>query len=481
MHANAQIFLNDLTTIRAHLRSVPWVDPNQFPASFFRFVGQQIRESRPCRVVNVFVENRKIAFDHVLRLQVLDADKPESVNQIPAQFVQEVFSLIADPCVQGCKFLSCLASSFGRMFSLKFFEFGFTSFQVLGIVDNFPVRKNGQRFDSNVNTDFFRRYGEGLWLDLITRENSIEVSGFSFDCNRFNLAFDLPVKPDSDLSDILNVKPFAFKPDTVTVRRECNRIKSVFPFKTWEPGCITFLDAPEKGPESFIKTAKNILRRGTIEPCQSFVKASNFFKRVGLVVVVDRLTGLLPAYDSMLKGTVVEKPSGIEQAFKSLFVAFLCPQSVFKRFPHLLTFLRFDVFTNCFIGDMPNTSSVVASAPKGWKTAAKRREFGSHRLTRISLESINDFCNTHSGIMFKKQVNVVRHYLESLNRKPKFFRFLTEKFFKPLGNCTHKHLSPVLGAPNDVKFQAENSPGVFGVSLHSGEYTLAGYLTQQLI
>ena len=119
MHANAQIFLNDLTTIRAHLRSVPWVDPNQFPASFFRFVGQQIRESRPCRVVNVFVENRKIAFDHVLRLQVLDADKPESVNQIPAQFVQEVFSLIADPCVQGCKFLSCLASSFGRMFSLE--------------------------------------------------------------------------------------------------------------------------------------------------------------------------------------------------------------------------------------------------------------------------------------------------------------------------------------------------------------------------
>ena len=182
----------------------------------------------------------------------------------------------------------------------------------------------------------------------------------------------------------------------------------------------------------------------------------------------------------MFKGAVIEKTSGIKQAFQLCFLPFIGPKPVFESFPHLLALLRLDIFANRFIGNMPDAPGVVTSTPKCRKSAFERSKFFSQYPARITFESVDNLRNASRGIMFDKHVNVIRHYFEGMNGKPKFSRFFVKKLLKSFSNFINEYLSPVFGTPDEVKFKAENSPGVFGVSVHIKQYTTARYLSQPL-
>lgn len=467
MHANAQIFWNDLPAAGAALRCAFGVDFDECPTSSFRLVGQKVKEHRPCRIVDVFIENLVFAVDHLFGLQVFDKDRPEPVDYTPAEFVQKVFALVADLGVQAGKLLSGRTSAFFRMLSLKLFEFFFGLFQVLRIVYDFTVGQRGKGLDADVDTDFLSAGRKRLGHNFIAGKGRVEVPVLPLDSNGFDFAFQVPVQLNSDAANILDVELAVLNPDTITVRRERNRVEAVTALEPWESRLvITGFDSPEERLKRFVQASQNVLGSGIVELRNTFVKAADFFKRVGLVVIVDRLVPLVPAENALLKGAVVQKTGRIKEAFQLGFLGLVGEKPVFKCLTHLLAFLGFDVPLNGYFADMSDTASVITTAPKCWQFAAQFPEFLTQDSACVALQPVHDFGYASGRIVFKKQMNVIGHYFKGVNCKLKFRRFFTNQLLKSLRYYFGQHFAAIFRAPNNMQFQTKDGFGISGVSVH---------------
>ena len=114
MNTNTQIFFNDVMTSRAFLSSPAWVYFNQLSTSVFGFVRKKIEELRPCRIVDIFVKNFKIIFNHFFGLEFFNINISKFINYFSTKFMLKIFTLIANFFVQTSKFLfQILTSLFG--------------------------------------------------------------------------------------------------------------------------------------------------------------------------------------------------------------------------------------------------------------------------------------------------------------------------------------------------------------------------------
>jgi len=479
MNPDAQIFFNNFTTSGTGLGGVFGIDFNQRPTGAFCLVRQKIKELCPCRIVYVFVQNFVIAANHLFRLQGFDKDKSEPVDYISAELMQKIFSLIANFSVQAGKILSGFASTLLGMFTLKILKLIFGMFQVFRIIYDFAIRHNGKGFDTDIDSDFIATGRKNLLRNFITGKTSVKMPVLSFDSNGLDLSFKIPVQFDSDASDVLNVKLVIFKLNPIAVGRKGDRIETVSALKSWKSGFITSLYATEKSSKRFVQSPEHILRSGIIKICDSLIKASYFLKRVGLIVIIDRFAPLFPTDNTMFKGAVIEISGRVKKAFKLGFLGLVCKKPIFERFSQSLSLLGFDIFFNRFLRYIPNRSCIIAFAPKGGQSRAKRSKLFSKYPACITLENMRNSCDSPCWIRFNKQMNVIWHYLKPMNYHICFIGFLVQQRFKTFGNFVFKNFPSIFRAPNNMIFKIKNRANIFTVFTHR-LYTIALYIICQL-
>jgi hypothetical protein len=287
MHANTQIFWNDLTARRALLSCASRVDFDQSPTGPFCLVGQEIKEHRPCRIVDVSVEDSVVAVDHLFGLQVFDKNRTESIYYIPAELMQKVFALIADFGMKSGKILSGLAGALFGMFTLKIFELFFGLFQVLRVVYDIAVGHRGKDLDADINSYLIGAWWQGFWRDIIAGESGVEMPVLTLDCNGLDLAFQVPVQLDPDASDVLDIEFAVLQSDAVTVGRERDRIEAIPAFEPGESWRVSCFDTAKESLKRFVQAPQDILGSGIVKLGNALVKDSDFFKRIGLIVIVD--------------------------------------------------------------------------------------------------------------------------------------------------------------------------------------------------
>ena len=450
MNTHTQILWNDFTALGASLRCAPGVDFNQLPTSFFRFVRKQIKKQSPCRIIDVFVENFVIAVDHLFWFQVFEKDKTKSINYFSTDFVQKISALIAYFRIQTGKLLSGFARTLFRVLPVKLFEVGFIVLEMLGIVDNLAVGHSGKGLNTDINSDFLSTRSEDFRRNIITGERGIESFILLLDRNCFDLAFKRSVEFYSNAADILNIKFPRLEPDAITVGRKGNRIKTVPAFKSRKSRLVTRAQTTKECLKRLIQAPEDLLRCGIIELCNTFIKAADFFKRVGLIVIVDRFMPLAPADNALFQGAIVKKPSGVKKTIQFKFLVFIGEKPVFERLPHLFALLILNIFPNRRFVDMPYAAGIITSAPKCWQLATQRWEFLTQHPTGIAFQPIYYFGDTPGWIMFKKQMNVIRHDFKSINNKFKLRRFFAKQLIKPLCHRIGKHFAPIFRTPNYV-------------------------------
>jgi hypothetical protein len=119
MHANAQIFLDQLPTPATAFAGVARVNHYDTTASLFRFARRNQYEVIPRRIRNAFCQT--VVFEHPVCIQVLKGQYAETVNQFPAFLVSEVASPVRYPLMHATDDPSA-AHTFWRAF-LGFREF----------------------------------------------------------------------------------------------------------------------------------------------------------------------------------------------------------------------------------------------------------------------------------------------------------------------------------------------------------------------
>jgi len=447
MNPNTQILGYAFTATATGLSRAFRVNFDHFSTSFHRFVGQHIKERAPRRIIDVFVKCFGIIFNHLFRGKIFDKYHPEQNNKLSAEFMQKVFPLICNLFMQPAKCLSSLAGAFFGVFLLSGLKLFFALLKMLGVVDQFSVTCGGKGFDAHVDTDLFVVRRQRLFRHIVAGKGSIISAVAPLDRNCFDQSFNIPVQFDSNGPDILNVKLAVFKAAAVPVAWECNRVKAMLALEPWEPRRFAPFDSGEKSLECFIQAAQQVLSGGKVQSCDAFVKLPDLFKRIGLVIVGNGFTPLIPANGSLLQSAIVKKSCRIEKPVKVFFLIFVGKQPVFERFAQLLSLLIRNIFHNCFFTDMPNATGIVATTPKGRQPAFQFPEFFSKYSAGIAFESVDYFRNASGRVMFNEKVDMIRHYFQCMYLEFKFIRFGFKQVFKSLRNSAGQHFAAIFRAP----------------------------------
>jgi hypothetical protein len=97
MDALAQLLLDLLATMGAHLGCVAGVHQNDRPASFFRFADRHADKLAPRHVHNALAHSAPFVHSHLLRCEVFKHDCLIAIHQLTAALVGEVASTVRYP------------------------------------------------------------------------------------------------------------------------------------------------------------------------------------------------------------------------------------------------------------------------------------------------------------------------------------------------------------------------------------------------
>lgn len=144
-------------------------------------------------------------------------------------------------------------------------------------------------------------------------------------------------------------------------------------------------------------------------------------------------------------------------------------------------FLRFDVAAHDRFRDGANRASVITAAPHCRQARPQRSELGAQQSAGAALEAIDDLGDAQGRVGLDEQVHVIRHHFHRMDGHAVIRGDRESDFPEPGIYGRDQHWAPVLGAENDVVFQAVNSPGTGFVSCfrnHAAPYRGAGFLIQ---
>ena len=458
MNTISQSFFDQQSTSRTHLACVAWVHKHYLPTGAFCLVGCVIRELVPRHVTNAFVEfmtkHLSMIAHHARNVEFFKGDNLKHIYQMSGKFMREIVSSVGNFFMNTRNFFALFCSAgcplnFLAQPSLRFGKSNFIGFKKSWIGNLFTSRERGKRRKANINTDSFVRGRKWLELDF-TRETGVPFIVRPTKSNGLDGPFDVPVQFNSDIADILDVKLPVFQLDTIPISRECDRIEAIPSFEAGESWGVASFDAAKECLKRFIQSSQNILRSGKIQIGDPVIKAPNFFKRVGLVVVIDRLVPLFIAENPLLKGAIIQKASRIKHIVKRGLLRVTGEQSVFIGFAHLLSFLIRNIFFNRRFAYVSYCPRIITSAPKGGQPGTQRRKFLSQYSAAIAFQPIHYLGYSPAGIKFKKQVNMIRHDFERMNRHFKFVSFLIQQYGEFGFNITRKYWTPIFRTPHYV-------------------------------
>ena len=323
VNTNRQVFANNLTAARTHLRCLPGVNSCDRPTSFLRFVERVLHQSPPGDIGDALVHPTVIAVLHILNIQVLKGYELKPVDQLSADLVGKVPSTVRDTFVDMLHHALALAM-LGRAFLMRVQALlrpdqrAFILAEEARVGNVFAGAQSGKVYQSNVNTCHLVGHRQRPGFDL-AREASIPVAeGVAAYGECLDLALDGPVHLDLEVANLGEPEPLVFKKAKVApLLRVREAIVSV---PTLEAGIARLLvssfDPAEESTECQVDPLLGLLLGLRVTTCQPRVSLTPVGEQLVRVVLAEALLLVLPGIAPHLKCLVVHPSARVQDVLQ---------------------------------------------------------------------------------------------------------------------------------------------------------------------
>lgn len=452
---------------------------HQDSPSILSFVRNLLEETAPCRIVNGLCQH---STGKTLDVQIFNSDNAIAIHKPATQLVLKVVALIEDLAMRGGYSINSLfaalraALATGEM-PLLDAKRPLCRLEPARIGKLCSVGKSCIRRQSYINTNGIRAWQKHPWLTL-NREANVPALQVTLNRNRLDLAFYRTMQLHLDLARALNAKLSGVqKLATVLVGRECDAVVTAERLIARKSGLCSLRHTGKERLERLIHSLENVLATGKVSQRQATVSPHRL-ELVRLVVIIDRFTASLPCVTALLNRTIIKVARFPQLLRQELGLRFRRIQAVLEGEAHLFSLLPFDIAPDCRFADGSHGGGKITSGPKGRKSRTKLGKFRTKFIAGVPFQAIRHLRDRVSRISLDKQMYVIRHDLQRVNRQSKFGRLLVQKLFQSRLNAADQNVAAVFRAPNQVKLQRENCISVFGVPRHYLYYTTGRYITK---
>jgi len=207
-----QRHINILPTIIAPMTapSCSWILRNASTACY-SFVFQEICEHSPSSIANLPCPEAVI--HHSLDIKLLDGDEGISIDNLPAQFVQEITPLVGDLELSLCQPESCLSPILASFdlpahSSLQELEPLFRLDEVARILNLLSIGESCEALQSHIDADLFSRRMLDFNIRQFAREYSEPLTDFVLlDGQSFDFSFRDSMQDEGDASNLAQSEP----------------------------------------------------------------------------------------------------------------------------------------------------------------------------------------------------------------------------------------------------------------------------------
>jgi len=469
MRTNRQIFWDNRTAPAARLGCIGGIHGNDLDTSFFRFVFKVLpKQSKPGVVGSA---GKMSVTVHKGEGEVLDRNQVKLTDDGIGSFVKEVAALTGYPFMKR----SDLGVSFPQAgttpdltscVTLKSAKFGKICLQRAGIVNQYTGGKGSQGFQSHVNSNhlfcgdarldrigqLYHQAGEPALIDLLDNH----MLNLRLDGNRSVIAH-------SHLTDILDIEAhpsIIVLPQLASVAiRIFDAFETAAALEPGKAGGVSGLDSAEERGKGFIEATKRLLETGSIDSSKCIrVLAAQVSKMRTLGPVVNPLARFLIGGNSLLKSGIICQPGLPKQKIQMFQLLSVWAKEVLVSTEHHLTrLLHFNVPLDGFFGNMTYRADVVTPAPQARQSGAKLWELLAQQSRGVAFELVGKALRCFGWVAFDKQMNVVWHDFECLNRNVQLLGLLVQQGAQFFRNLPCENFATILWTPNQVIFQGENA------------------------
>jgi hypothetical protein len=228
-----------------------------------------------------------------LDVQAFDSNLAVARNQIIGNFVLVLTPAVRHPSMYpGHTVLSLLAVAaafflpgYRALCAPKFGEF---LFEVSRVGNLLAVRRRDEVSQSYIQANGGKDISHGRDISNIRRDDQEPFVGLALDRKRLDLAFNFPMKTNANRPNVLNIKPVALEPDTITVTREENRVEAIPSFKPRVTWFFARLYSTEEIRERFIQTTQRSLCTTKVNRSKPTVILPLVLETAGLIGIASR-------------------------------------------------------------------------------------------------------------------------------------------------------------------------------------------------
>lgn len=337
MDTNRQQFGNLLSTPGAYLTGVMGWNFNHCPTSFFRFVGQKVKEHAPSRIRYAF--GKVSIFHHAFNIQIFYINSLVVLYIEVGCLMQKVLSLVAD-------FLMRLGNQYASLVSMlrAFLLPGKTSLssakqllrcpEVLRRLNLVTVRINTERFKAYINPDFVLSGWELPLRHVIAGKGHVPLaSRIPANSDSLYVTFNGPGQKEFKLADVFDGEIAALKFPTSLFERE--GVVAAISLKTREASfAVAKFNSLKECLKRFIESLKNFLktlRSHSLEFRIGFLEVSE----LPHLLIYGYRNPILPVCtDPLVKGEIIENTAGLKPLVTVGFGLLVYPGLIQKGLSH---------------------------------------------------------------------------------------------------------------------------------------------------
>ena len=474
-------FLGDSIALRALLARSPRVDFDELATGAFSLVADQRNELPPRGIMNGL---RKHPACEAFDVEIFDRDATEAIDDCTTLLVQEVAAGAGDVRLMRCDGELALAADVRASLApsertLKATKLALGALREVRAIDSLAVAERDEAAQADVDADALGAGTlDGCDLDV---KDDVPFARVAAEDAGLRLTRKLPMPPHADLAGNADEAQFARFADrhSVADAEVCGVISVASP-ETRKASRSAALYATEERLVGFIQLAEHLLLSGRGPAPLVRQVATDLGECHDLLVTLDR-DAVLVRVDAVFESGVVkltEIAKHLRQRSRLRPVGF---DAVAIAQQHgLFALLIFDVLADSCFGDVPDRASEIGPAPQRRKARTQVREFLAQEPGCRPLEAIDDLGNGTRRIALDKDVNVIWHHLDLVQKKAVLGRDLAEQLLEPIINGRRQNGAPVLRAPDDVILEAEDRSSVFCVPIshHAQQYTCVAHITQ---
>lgn len=466
MRAFGQRFDCDSPALRAGLGSASWIDGNRLTASVRSFVGDEGDELSPRGVVNFFGKHpARETFD----IEVFERDASKLVDQLPAFFVQEVATGIADVGLKLRNGSAALAAHLrtalgARQRTLQTAQLASVPLRDALALDCRAITQRGETGQTKIDANAF---GAGTFNGgNFEVQHKVPLASIPREDRGLRLAWPCAVPADFNLARNADDLELAGLAQAHAVAEDkIGSVVTVASFETRETRRVATLAASEEGLERLVELAHDLLFCGAGPAANVRKVATDRRQACDLFMRAD--AGALAIGKNAVLKTCVVKLTKVRKHFgrkRGLHPVGLDAEFVAQHGHRSDAFLVLDVFANGRFGNVPNGACKVRARPQRRQARTQVRELLTQKPGRRPLKAVYDLGRRARGISLNEQVNVVWHHFCLVNQEAVFGGNFREQLLKAHINGRHKNGAAVLRAPHKVILQRVHRTGISGIA-----------------